>query len=206
MARLSVNELTTYRWSLDEDVQNFAAAGFAAIGVWRQKLSDYGEDKGAELIRDAGLHVSSLQWAGGFTGSDGRTHQESIDNALDAVRLAADLQAGCLVLHTGARAGHTHNHARRLVKAALTEIARLAEESGMVLALEPMHAGCAGDWTFVTTLDQALELIADVNSPRPTTRSRYLPSLPGWRTALAGRNRGENRLGAAWRRQAAPRR
>jgi sugar phosphate isomerase/epimerase len=165
MTRLAVNELTTYRWSLEEDVQNFAAAGFSAIGVWRQKLSDCGEDKGAELIRDSGLRVSSLLWAGGFTGSDGRTHQESIEDALEAVRTAAELQAGCLLVHTGARAGHTHNHARRLVKSALAEVASLAEESGVTLALEPMHPGCAGDWTFITDLDQALELLSDVSSP-----------------------------------------
>jgi sugar phosphate isomerase/epimerase len=165
MAALSMNEITTFRWSLEEDVQHYAAAGFAALGVWRHKLSDFGEEKGAELIRDHGLQVSSLAWAGGFTGSDGRSHRESIEDALEAVRTAAELHASTLLVHTGARAGHTHNHARRLVKAALSEVAQLAGEHGVTLAIEPMHAGCAADWTFVTSWAEALDLVTEVDSP-----------------------------------------
>ena len=47
MARLSINEMTTYRWSFEEDVVQLRAAGIPAIGVWRQKLADYGEAKAA---------------------------------------------------------------------------------------------------------------------------------------------------------------
>ena len=165
MARLSINEMTTYRWSFEEDVQNYAAAGIPGIGVWRQKLSDFGEEKGIELLNDAGLDVSSLLWAGGFTGSEGRTYKESIDDAREAIRLAAALEAGCLVLYTGARAGHTHNHARRLIKSALAELAPLAAETGVTLAVEPMHSGCAAEWTFLTDLDNALELLKAVDHP-----------------------------------------
>jgi sugar phosphate isomerase/epimerase len=165
MASLSMNQMTTYRWSFEEDLQHYAAAGFGAIGVWRHKLSDFGEEKGAELIREHGLQVSSLAWAGGFTGGDGRTLQESLEDALDAVRVAAELQATALLIHTGSRAGHTHNHARRLVKSALAEVANFAGERGVLLAVEPMHPGCAADWTFVTTLAEALDLVADVDSP-----------------------------------------
>ena len=107
MAGLAVNELTTYRWSFEEDVAGYKAAGFEAIGVWRQKLADFGERRGIELIREAGLHVSSVLWAGGFTGSDGHSYQESIDDALDAIRLTAALDADCLVIYSGGRNGHT---------------------------------------------------------------------------------------------------
>src|SRR5262245_62293382 len=48
MARLSMNEMTTFRWSFEEDVAQYAAAGFSALGVWRQKLSDFGEETGIE--------------------------------------------------------------------------------------------------------------------------------------------------------------
>ena len=81
MLKLAMNEMTTYRWSFEEDIHYYAKAGFDAVGVWRQKLSDYGEEKGIELIAESGLHVSSLHWAGGFTGSDGRAHQDAVDDA-----------------------------------------------------------------------------------------------------------------------------
>src|SRR5215470_16418267 len=109
MARLSMNEMTTYRWSFEEDVVNYRAAGIPAIGVWRQKLSDFGEEKGIELLADSGMTVSNLLWAGGFTGSDGHTFRESMDDASEAIRLAGQLKAGCLIVYSGARAGHTHN-------------------------------------------------------------------------------------------------
>ena len=86
MERLSMNEMTTYRWSFEEDVNNYVAAGVCGIGVWRQKLSDFGEEKGIELVRDSGLKVSSLLWAGGFTGSEGRSYKESIDDAKEAIQ------------------------------------------------------------------------------------------------------------------------
>jgi sugar phosphate isomerase/epimerase len=162
MARLSMNEMTTYRWSFEEDVANIAAAGIPAIGVWRQKLSDFGEEKGIELLAESGLAVSSLLWAGGFTGSDGRSFRDSVDDAAEAIRLAAQLRAPCLVVYSGARAGHTHNHARRLVRDALAEVLPLAQELGVILGIEPMHVNCAAEWTFLTTLQDTLALMDDV--------------------------------------------
>ncbi|MEO8499118.1 MAG: sugar phosphate isomerase/epimerase, partial [Planctomycetota bacterium] len=81
MPRLSINELTTYRWTFEEDVEHYQAAGIQSLAVWRHKLSDFGEEKGIELLIDSGLAVSSLQWAGGFTGSDGQSHDDSIADA-----------------------------------------------------------------------------------------------------------------------------
>ena len=165
MVRISMNELTTYRWSFEEDVQNYARAGIPALSVWRQKLSDFGEEKGVELISECGLSVSSLMWAGGFTGSDGRTHKESVEDAHDAIKVASQLRAGCLIVYSGNRAGHTHNHARRLLNSALKDLIPHAAESGVTLAIEPMHAGCAREWTYLTDLDETLELIQSFDSP-----------------------------------------
>lgn len=166
MALLSMNEITTYRWSFEEDVQNYAAAGIDGIAVWRQKLSDFGEEKGTELLAESGLAVSALLWAGGFTGSDGRSYRESVQDAVEAVQLAGQLKAHSLIVYSGARAGHTHNHARRLFKNALKELTDVACEHGVALAIEPMHAGCAGDWTFLSSLDETLELIQSLECPQ----------------------------------------
>ncbi len=164
--QLSMSEMTTYRWSFEEDVAQYKAAGLTAMGVWRQKLSDFGEERGVELLGESGLAVSNLLWAGGFTGSDGRTFRESIEDALESVRLAASLKAGCLVVYSGARAGHTYNHAKRLLKDALGEMLALANDQGVVLALEPMHAVFATEWTFLNSLDDALAALDVWNNPR----------------------------------------
>ncbi len=98
MSKIAINEMTTYRWSFEEDVHNYAAAEVSAIGIWRQKLSDFGEDKGIELLAENGMVASSLLWAGGFTGSDGRSFKESVADADEAIRLAAALKAPCLTI------------------------------------------------------------------------------------------------------------
>ena len=164
MGILSVNETTTFRWSFEEDVANYLAAGIPAIGVWRQKLSDCGETKGVDLLIESQLKVSHLFWAGGFTGSDGRSFRASVDDAADALRTAAVIGAQSLLVYSGARAGHTCNHARRLFTDALRELAPLAAELNVLLAVEPMHAGCAGEFTFLTSVNDVLtllEIVAD---------------------------------------------
>ncbi len=166
MAGLSVSELTTYRWSFEEDVAQYKAAGIQAMGVWRRKLTDYGEQRGIQLLRDSGLRASSLLWAGGFTGSDGRSYEESIADAREAIQLAASLEAGCLVVYSGGRNGHTQNHARRLFATALRELLPWAEEMGVTLAVEPMHPGCAEEWTFLTSLAEAMALIDGIGHTR----------------------------------------
>lgn len=164
MARLSMNEVTTYRWSFEEDVAHYAAAGIPAIGAWRQKISDFGEEKAVELLADSGLAVSNLLWAGGFTGSDGRSYRDCVQDGLDAVRLAAAAKAGCLVVYSGSRGGHTFNHARRLFRDAMREMLPLAEELDVLLAIEPMHESCASEWTYLTNIDDTLALLDDLNN------------------------------------------
>ncbi|MFH1919230.1 MAG: sugar phosphate isomerase/epimerase family protein [Planctomycetota bacterium] len=164
MAQLSINETTTFRWSFEEDVLSYAATAIPAIGVWRQKLSDCGEARGIELLAESGLRVSHLFWAGGFTGSDGRSFRASVDDAVEALRTANALRTGTLVVYSGARAGHTFNHARRLIREALKELAPLAAELGVSLAVEPMHPGCAAEFTFITDVDEVLDLLEAVGS------------------------------------------
>jgi sugar phosphate isomerase/epimerase len=165
MALLSMNETTTFRWTFEEDVACYAAAGIPAIGVWRHKLSDCSQARGLEVLTQSGLKVSHLSWAGGFTGSDGRSYRESVEDGVEAVRAAARLATHTLVVYSGARAGHTFNHARRLFQSALRELIPVAAEYNVVLAIEPMHPGCAGDWTFLTGADDALDLLHTIDSP-----------------------------------------
>ena len=166
MARLSMNETTTFRWSFEEDVAAYAKAGIPAMGVWRQKLSDCGSSRAGELLAEAGMKVSHLLWAGGFTGSDGRSYRESVEDAGEALQTAAQIGADTLVVYSGARAGHTYNHARRLIQSALGELIPTAAELGVTLAIEPMHPGCAAEWTFLISIDDVLQLLDAVDNPR----------------------------------------
>lgn len=166
MVRFSINEMTTYRWSFEEDVQHCAAMGVESIAVWRQKLSDFGEEKGVELLGESGMRVSSLLWAGGFTGSDGRSHKEAVADARDAIHLAADLHAECLIVYSGTRSGHTRSHANRLLRNALTKLLPIACEFGIRLAVEPVPATCGDGWSFLSSIDDTETLLDEFDSPQ----------------------------------------
>jgi sugar phosphate isomerase/epimerase len=165
MSLLSMNELTTYRWSLGQDLDNYRDAGYSGIGVWRNKLSDENEDQAIERLTASGLTVTNVSWAGGFTGSDGRSLADSVDDAASAIRLAGAVMAGCLVIYSGGRNNHTYRHAGRLLRMALDELLPLAEMWEVPLAVEPMHPACASDWTFLTSLESAIDLVEQVDSP-----------------------------------------
>lgn len=166
MPRLSCNQLSTFRWSLDEDLYHYRKAGFETIGLWRRKLVDFGVERGLELLQESGLRVCSLNWAGGFTGIDGRSFEESVRDACDAVRLADEANAENLVLYAGGRNGHTTRHAERLLASALDTLLPLAEAMGVTLALKPMHPACSAEWSFINCIQEAATLVRGYDSPR----------------------------------------
>lgn len=165
MTLLSMNEVTTYRWSFEEDVENYQQAGYSAIGVWRHKLLDCGADRAIDVLADSGLDVTHLAWTGGFTGSEGRTLSESVADAEEALRLAAGIRAGCLIVHPGGRNNHTFRHAGRLIRLALEELLPLAEAVEIPIAIEPIQSNCAGNWTFLTDRESVVSLLKEFESP-----------------------------------------
>jgi sugar phosphate isomerase/epimerase len=164
--RLSMNEVSTYRWSFEQDVYRYADAGYEAIGVWRQKLSDFGEERGVDLLAESGLQVTNLHWAGGFTGSDGLSQQDSIEDAAHAIRLAGATRAGCLIVYPGGRNNHTFRHAVRLLRTAIDGLLDLAEAADVTLAIKPMHPACAADRTFLTDIESTIAFLEYFQSPR----------------------------------------
>ena len=40
LARCAMSEVTTFDWTFEEDVAGYAEAGFGAIGLWQNKLTD----------------------------------------------------------------------------------------------------------------------------------------------------------------------
>lgn len=192
MAVLSINEVSTFRWTFDEDVTRYAAAGIGAMGVWRRKISDFGESRGIELLAEYNMRVSNLSWVGGFTGSDGRTFKESVEDAADGIRLAAEMNAACVILYSGPRNGHTHRHARRLLTEAISELTPVAEAEGVDIAIEPMHEGCAAEWTFLSDLSETLAFLDECSSPRlklvvDTYHLGFNPELPARLSEIAPR-------------------
>ena len=161
MQRISISELSTLRWSFFQDAVRCASLGFESIGVWRPKIADFNIDEGADLLFEMKMGVSSLHWAGGFTGSEGPSFIEAIDDAIDAIQLASRLNAGCLIIHPGARNGHTLTHANRLLRCALSTLVPVAKDFDVQLAIEPIPGRQPSEWTFLERLEDSLDLISE---------------------------------------------
>ena len=134
-------------------------AGINRMGVWRPKLDEYGEERAIDLVHDTKMSVSSVSWAGCFTGQNGHPYAESLADAKDTLRIAGALGAECVVMLSGAQSGHILSHAKRLFISALNELGDLAGEVGVKLAVQPMRREFAHDWTFVTSIDHTLDVI-----------------------------------------------
>jgi sugar phosphate isomerase/epimerase len=165
LARMSLNQLTTVRWRLDEAVHHYRRAGLRGIGVSWQRLSAFGVREGIDVVRRSGLAVSSLGWIGGFTGAHGCSCDDALAEARPAVEAAARLGAQALIAVSGPQHGHIRSHARRLLVDALRVVADDAARHNVRLGLQPMHPIFGGEWSFVTSLDDALEVLARVDHP-----------------------------------------
>lgn len=156
LARLSFNQATARYWPLAEMVAGCVAAGVPAVGLWREQVADHGLAATAELVRDAGLAVTSL-CRGGFFQEPGwyEENRRAID---EAVALGAPV----LVLVSGGLPAGSRDieAARAHVGEAIGRLVPHARAAGVRLAVEPLHPMYASDRCVVSTLGQALDLVA----------------------------------------------
>ncbi|MEZ6092859.1 MAG: sugar phosphate isomerase/epimerase family protein [Pirellulaceae bacterium] len=163
---IAVNQSSSLKWSFYQDVVRYASRGLDGIGVCRQKLSDVGRDEAADFLYEMKMSVSSLSWAGGFTGCNAMSLRDAIDDAIDGIETAAMLKANCLVIHSGHRNGHTYKHSRRLFDDAMFELLPIAEELGVTLALEPMDCVNSPRWSLFCGLQETISTVRSFDVPQ----------------------------------------
>ncbi|MBQ1059852.1 sugar phosphate isomerase/epimerase [Micromonospora sp. C41] len=160
LARLSLNQRTTQRWSVAQAVDGCVRAGIPAIGLWREPVAEIGVPAAARLVTDAGLRVSSLCRGGFLTAADDAGRAAALADNRRAIDEAAALRAACLVLVVGGLPPGSRDlaGARQRVADALAELAPYAAARGVRLALEPLHPMYCADRAVLSTLGQALDL------------------------------------------------
>jgi len=163
--RISVNQITTYHWSLKESLRGLLTVGAPAIGLWNRKIYDTEPAQAAELVIDSGIKVSTISLAGGFTGCNEYSYDEAISDAIQLIKFAGQVNAAAVQVVSGPRAGHTLNHARELTLDALKTLGDAAAFHGTKLALKSMELPLAQNWTFLNSLHETLELIDACQHP-----------------------------------------
>ncbi len=99
--RVSLSAISSFTWTLDEDLAFYERAGITAIGASLAKLEDAGIELGARRLRDAGVRVSNLIGIGKFqldVPEQWPSQQDRVRAALDA---AEAVGAECMILTTG---------------------------------------------------------------------------------------------------------
>jgi len=153
--RLSLNQITTNRWSVAEAAEGCARAGIGAIGLWRDKVSEAGgAEAAARAVRDAGLTVSSLCRGGFFTAPG------AIEDNRRAIEEAATLGTDLLVLVCGGLPEGSRDlpAARTMVRDGIAAVLDDAAEAGVRLGIEPLHPMFCADRSVITTLGEANRL------------------------------------------------
>lgn len=163
-SRLSLNQMTTDQWDLEDAVAGCAQAGIPEIGLWRHKVEEIGLDTASRLVREAGLRVSSLCRGGMFPAATERERSERLDDNRRAIDEAVTLGTDVLVLVCGPAADSNIAGARRQVVDAIESLVPYAADHGVKLGIEPLHPMFAADRSVITTIGQANDMIDEIGA------------------------------------------
>ena len=168
--RLSVSEVTTLHAPFDSDVATYAAAGLGGIGVWESKIAGRDRKEIADVLCAAGLRVTNLVPNGNSVFANALDPEpadpgERTDALLAKLPALAGLNPETVVVVTGNVPGRDPAELRRRCVAELRRVADKAGELGLTVALEPMHPSAGDDFSFVTSLSSAADLVADIGHP-----------------------------------------
>lgn len=155
--RISLSAISTFAWSLEEDLAFYADAGITNVGISVAKLERAGWEAGTRQVADAGLRVTNLIGLGPFhlDAPDGWDDQrERIRRALDT---AEAVGAECVVFTTGPAGRLTWEEAAAALEGALDPVLADARGRGIPFALEHTNS-LRVDVGFVHTLGDVVDL------------------------------------------------
>ncbi|HEV2592951.1 MAG TPA: sugar phosphate isomerase/epimerase family protein [Gaiellaceae bacterium] len=161
--RLSVSQITTFRSRFADDVDAYAAAGLAGIGIWELKLPAGGDVEALEALEQSGLARASaipetpsilpLPLLGGP-----EDPAERVDAYCRSLERLAPFAPAAVVLLTG-------TGDRETAVAGLRTVAAEADRLGLRIALEPYQREGGELWSVVHSIPEAIELIEDAGNP-----------------------------------------
>jgi len=165
---LSLSEISTVGASLADDLRAYRAAGFDGIGIWEMKL---GNDKAdLEAVRESGLRVTNcVPGVPSILPNTVIEGPEDVETRLEALCASmhrfARFEPDCVLCLTGPAGGRGDAEARALVVEGLCRVAAAADEAGVRLGLEPIHASQRDDLTLITTIPETLDLLDEAGLP-----------------------------------------
>jgi sugar phosphate isomerase/epimerase len=167
--RFSVAAITAIDQTYEQDLAVFREAGAEGIALWESKLADRKDSDSIAELRESGLHATTCIpevvsiWPIPFPGPS--DPNDRIRALCSAVRRFAAFEAEILLCVTGRPPNVPPAEARRVVVEGLREVAKVANEHGIQVGLEPLHRTLYPDWTIIGTIPETVELLDEIGEP-----------------------------------------
>lgn len=167
--QFGVNQFTTWPWTFEQDVKNYARLGVDAIEVCESKLdADHTADQLA-LVSQQGLTISSVQPAIRTLfpsqmqpePKDPRERMAQFRQTIE--RLASFTQDVSFVTNTGPPPDGDIQEVFEVAIREYRTLADFARSYGVRIALEPLNPALMNVETAIWTLEQAMQIITAVD-------------------------------------------
>ena len=160
----SISQITTLGATFEADLRAYAAAGVDGIGIWEIKLPEGGDDQAHEQLEASGLGraaaVPAVPSILPLPLMEGPTDpRERIDAICASVHRLARFEPSSVVCLTGP------GDDRDTVVEGLRMIGDEAARAGVRIGLEPINRVGGEDWTSISSLQEAAELLDDADRP-----------------------------------------
>jgi sugar phosphate isomerase/epimerase len=165
----SISQVSTLAASFVHDLRAYAEAGVDGIGVWELKLGEGSDEQAREQLAASGLGsatavpaVPSILPLPLLPGPE--DPQQRIASLCASVHRLARFDPAAVLCFTGPAGERDPDEARGITVDGLRTLAREAESAGVRLALEPFQREGVENWSLISTLGEAAELIDEVGS------------------------------------------
>jgi sugar phosphate isomerase/epimerase len=155
--RVSLSQLSSWGWTLDDDLAFCRRAGITNVGACVVKLEAAGWMSGAHRLADAGLRVTNLVGVAPLLPAGHEAREAQRAHAWRALESARVIGAECLVVTSGPDPSGTWKEAAERYKTTVEPVLTEASRRDVPIAIE--HANRrAGDACFPQTLHDAVQL------------------------------------------------
>lgn len=165
----SVCELTTLALPLERELKLYVEAGIDGIGICEVKLPDDHDNELVTAVERSGLRAGiclpatlSVLPLPKFAGPS--DPQERIEALISGIRRLAPFRPACVFCLTGPQGELETGEARQIIVNGLRRVAQVADEVGVRLGLEAIHASIRDGWTIVSSIPEVLELLDEVSA------------------------------------------
>ena len=160
-----ISQFTTQPWTFDETVVRLPGLGVDALEVVEATLDDARYAEQLASVAAAGMTISGVQpRVRTFFASRMTPHPDALDERVAALRgsierLGRHTPGVPFITNTGAHPKGDMAEAMEVVATKLGELARVAADNGVELALEPLNPTSVNVESAIWTVDQAMEVI-----------------------------------------------